>query len=90
MYALCGHGHVSAHAPRSALVGGWVVRCPDHIYKSTHFFFLAGSGGSSAASMASSNTFFNPFCKTRELMFIKDLSVDFSDIMLFCRYYSIQ
>lgn len=35
------------------------------LYNSTHFFFLAGSGGSNAASMASSNTFFNPFCKTR-------------------------
>ena len=32
-------------------------------YNKTHFFFLGGSGGSKAARMASSNTFFKPFCK---------------------------
>jgi hypothetical protein len=31
-------------------------------YKILHRFFLAGSGGSSAANIASSKTFFNPFC----------------------------
>lgn len=33
-------------------------------YNKTHFFFLGGSGGSKAARIASSNTFFKPFCKT--------------------------
>ena len=28
-----------------------------------HLLFLTGSGGSNAAKMASSKTFFNPFCK---------------------------
>ena len=33
-----------------------------HNYKMAHRFFLGGSGGSSAASIASSKTFFRPFC----------------------------
>ena len=31
-----------------------------------HLFFLAGSGGSKAARIASSNTFFKPFCVRAE------------------------
>lgn len=35
-------------------------------YKNLHFLFLEGSGGSKAAKIASSNTFFRPFCKSRK------------------------
>lgn len=35
-------------------------------YKMTHFRFFCGSGGSSAARMASSKTFFRPFCVRAE------------------------
>lgn len=35
------------------------------LYKILHFFFFCGSGGSKAAKIASSNTFFNPFCKSK-------------------------
>lgn len=35
-------------------------------YNRVHFFFLAGSGGSRAAKMASSNTFLSPFCVSAE------------------------
>lgn len=35
-------------------------------YKIRHFFFLTGSGGSRAARIASSKTFFNPFCVRAE------------------------
>jgi hypothetical protein len=31
------------------------------VYKRTHFLLFTGSGGSNAARIASSNTFFNPF-----------------------------
>ena len=31
-----------------------------------HFRFLGCSGGSSAAKIASSNTFFKPFCKRKK------------------------
>lgn len=37
----------------------WVVMAN---YKNLHFLFLEGSGGSKAAKIASSNTFFRPFC----------------------------
>ena len=32
-------------------------------YKNLHLLFFVGSGGSKAAKIASSNTFFSPFCK---------------------------
>ena len=35
-------------------------------HKIKHFLFFGGSGGSSAARIASSNTFFNPFCVSAE------------------------
>ena len=35
-------------------------------HKIRHFLFFGGSGGSKAANMASSKTFFNPFCVNAE------------------------
>ena len=35
-------------------------------YNKAHFFFFGCSGGSNAARIASSNTFFNPFCVSAE------------------------
>ena len=35
-------------------------------YKIEHFLFFGASGGSNAAKIASSNTFFNPFCVKAE------------------------
>ena len=35
-------------------------------HRRVHFFFLTGSGGSRAANIASSKTFFNPFCVSAE------------------------
>ena len=35
-------------------------------YKIAHFLFFGASGGSSAARIASSKTFFNPFCVKAE------------------------
>ena len=35
-------------------------------HKIKHFLFFGGSGGSNAARIASSNTFFNPFCVSAE------------------------
>merc|ERR1719384_814240 len=35
-------------------------------HKIKHFLFFGGSGGSKAAKIASSNTFFNPFCVRAE------------------------
>ena len=46
-----------------------ISRCfPKHalVYKMIHLFFLGGSGGSNAASIASSKTFFKPFCKIQK------------------------
>lgn len=36
------------------------------LYRITHFLRLTGSGGSSAAKIASSNTFLRPFCVNAE------------------------
>jgi len=36
------------------------------VYKRTHFLLFTGSGGSNAARIASSKTFFNPFCVNAE------------------------
>lgn len=35
-------------------------------HSSTHLRFFLGSGGSSAANIASSNTFFRPFCEHKQ------------------------
>ena len=45
---------------------------PKHalVYKMIHLFFFGGSGGSNAASIASSNTFFKPFCKVLKTMIV--------------------
>jgi hypothetical protein len=35
------------------------------VYKRMHFLLFTGSGGSNAARIASSKTFFNPFCEQK-------------------------
>ena len=46
-------------------------------YRSIHFLFFTGSGGSNAAKIASSNTFFNPF------WYSKEITISFITILLF-------
>ena len=46
-------------------------RVPERFQSSIHLRLFLGSGGSRAASMASSNTFFNPFCGSKTRKFKK-------------------
>jgi hypothetical protein len=41
----------------------WLLR----LYKNLHFLLLGCSGGSRAAKIASSKTFFSPFCRDENI-----------------------
>merc|ERR1711916_322749 len=85
--------HRAFHACTRADAQRTRLRCA--AYNITHFFFdLSLDGGSSAAMMASSNTFFKPFCVKAEhstyltALSSRELFSACSTVMGFCLFFA--